>query len=67
MAARCIFILLFLESRVIDRDANGVINTRTCEFGISWLAFLKAPQSSGAVKHRRITVLIRNGILPAKA
>jgi hypothetical protein len=35
-----------------------MIDTRTCEFGISWLAFLKAPESTRGVKLRRISVLV---------
>ena len=50
--------LVFLEARIVARDASGVIDARTSEFGITWLPSLKAPQLPGSVKVRRITIFV---------
>jgi hypothetical protein len=52
------FILFLLELWIAGSDAGGMIDARTREFGISWLAFLKAPESSRAVKLRRVAILV---------
>jgi hypothetical protein len=50
--------LVFLEARIVARDASGVIDARTSEFGISRWPSLNAPQLPGSVKVRRITIFV---------
>jgi hypothetical protein len=48
----------FARRGLAGRDASGMIDTHTSEFGISWLAFLEAPDSFRGVELRRITILV---------
>jgi hypothetical protein len=50
------FTLFLLEPWIAGSDASGMIDARPREFGISWLAFLKAPESSRAVKLCRVAI-----------